>query len=217
MTRRIMSALALAALTWCLAMPGVATGRVAEAQTQEPAATFVDLSVAITETVPSTERLKAKIVVSNHGTVPAYDVQVDLSSFAVHPGGQHRIFVDTIDAGKFTSTSNASVEPAVWRIERIGPQTSYTGIFRAPPQGNDSLLYRWKASVDSATFESENRMQNNKAEKWLIYYDRRPFEAVGKYSLTSSLHGLSTATDGTRTANFLITVARPLNPDPPKG
>ena len=209
MTHRILSALALAALTLCLAMSGAATGRMAEAQTQEPADAFVDLSVAIIVLDSASANRRVEIIVSNHGTLPAYDVEVEISTSIVDRDPPFFARVITIDTGEYFYSPNHYVEPSVWRIERVGPQTSYSGTF-TPLLLGLVALHEWKASVRSATFESENRMQNNKAEAWQIASNPDAHKAEANYWLTSSASGLSTSTDGAQTANFVITVSRPL-------
>ena len=217
-----MSAFVLAALVVCLAVTGATVGR--EAQAQEPVEEFIDLGVTITVRDSGSYARTVDIVVSNHGNRAVDDVKVDISVLVVDKGqevvntvifGGHPV----IDTGTFTVSSNPSVVPNVWRIERIEGQSSYSGTFRSgdtrrDPDTNtvrESNSFGWKASVTSTAsgyLESESRLQNNRAEAWQGTLIDRGFPAEADYSLMSSVDDPFPATDGTGTVDFSITVDR---------
>ena len=175
---------------------------VGPAQAQEA---FVDVGVEIQ---PVTTPIHQVIVtVANHGTLPAYDIDVT-------------VVVDPFGKDGDSSGRNSPGPPYLsatldlfrtWRIHRLDPKEEATDKFQPflsnPPNPPSAGIYEWTAEVSTASREDPQRKHNNQVKAWqyIVTNPTEYGEARPDYSLTVSVDNYFPATDGSGMVNFTLT------------
>ena len=224
MTRRISSIAVFAAFALCLAVMGAIDGGAGKAQAQAQAEEFVD--VGLTLEVPSSRSTDLThvidIIVVNHGTMTAYDVEVVVdirypedSSYFLAPGDYH-IQGRTLEVPVGSVSQGSDIYSLRWSIPALGGlqrETLTPSIIHKTPETAsvqfDSSLYphEFFGQVTASSFESNLHKGNNTSRVWSYQSGEHNFRPVaGNYAVTVSVDDASPSPGGT--VNFTITAGR---------
>ena len=165
------------------------------AQAQEP--DFVDLAVSID---PEASGTQIEITVANQGKQAAYDVDVFIRQTGRGIGAAD---VHSISSGEYTPNG----PEGNWRISKIEGYGVHTLVlvFHVFRRG-DPGLKQFNAQVSSSSFESEDRMSDNRTVSWLVLEggNLKLADAVWDLSVTMDDRNPTTG----ETVNFTIEVSK---------
>ena len=151
------------------------------AQAQEPEQ-FVDLRTDIVVRDDITTRsAEVFLWVSNRGNRAAYDVNVEFLTRAV-PGVLPAI-------GTYNTSTNSVPPEGVfrWHIPEMPAHAEYSIKFSYNHSYDSTLVRRYYAEVSSSSYERPNRMHNNQAEAWEIWWGGSAGPAEPDYSARVSV------------------------------